>query len=772
MKIFRFSSFLICTVIGVTLFFSGSDSQAQSISKVVTLEEALNSKRDLWGEAAMTQPNGPSCEFFEKLLPPPRYVNADFRYYPILLSAPESPVKARLISNGSGINLPGNTRSWRDVGIPFTFRVGTDEFLFGGLSDRLSEPVLAEGWLPIPEICYTHTTPYQTGGIVPLDQKKRVSPSEVYRLEAFAATDPVLAANGVVFVKFDLKEGTEGYISIQIGCDSTLLSNGKLTDQTGKVLAVFDDTWKKEGKLIKTQLKPGTPSTLAIATKPLSPEANVTVNNQTYSNQRETCSRAWKGIIARGMQIVTPEPRVNNLYRNSVCQIFSQINQDKILYSIGNQYEKLYEAEGSDAALALLAFGYQDEMRRLMLPLFQFTRKGLEYHQAAFKINNLCQYYWYSRDPLVLKELRPMWEKEAQLLDKNRTGPGGLYPAEQYCGDIHTFVQSLTVNTQAWRAMRDIGSLLSETGNRKEAAHYLKEAQSFRKTVLQAIDKSVIYKTDPPFVPVSLSGGEPAHDPILHSRIGGYWNIIIGYAIRSGIFPPGSKQETWIPHYQEQHGGLFMGMVKCGGTQINFWTGEQNVNPLYGTRYSLDALRRDDTERALVSFYGMIAQGLTRTTFIGGEGSSILPVDNNGRFFYLPPNSAASAHALSMLRNLLVQDWDLDDDGKPETLRLGFATPRRWLEDGKTIEVRDAPTAFGKTSFTIKSNLKNGEVELNFTPPHLIPAKTLIRIRVPDGWKVKSASAGSREFKADEKGTIDLTSVKKQTVIKFKVVQI
>ena len=40
-----------------------------------------------------------------------------------------------------------------------------------------------------------------------------------------------------------------------------------------------------------------------------------------------------------------------------------------------------------------------------------------------------------------------------------------------------------------------------------------------------------------------------------------------------------------------------------------------------------------------------------------------------------------------MLRYLLVQDYDLDDDGRAETLRLCFATPRRWLEDGKQIDV-------------------------------------------------------------------------------------
>src|SRR5437763_5015402 len=96
-----------------------------------SFQEAISSKRDLWGEAAMRQPNGPSYEFFENLLPPPRYVNSDFRFYPIVLSAPNAKVKARLISNGNGVNLRGGARSWYDVGTPMLFRVGPDEFAFG-----------------------------------------------------------------------------------------------------------------------------------------------------------------------------------------------------------------------------------------------------------------------------------------------------------------------------------------------------------------------------------------------------------------------------------------------------------------------------------------------------------------------------------------------------------------------------------------------------------------------------------------------------------------
>ena len=149
-----------------------------------------------------------------------------------------------------------------------------------------------------------------------------------------------------------------------------------------------------------------------------------------------------------------------------------------------------------------------------------------------------------------------------------------------------------------------------------------------------------------------------------------------------------------------------MGMIRSGGAEFNFWSGEHRVNPLYGTRYALDTLRRDDPERALVSFYGMLAQGLTRNTFVGGEGCTLQPVDDGGRFFYCPPNTAANAHVLSMLRYQLVQDWDLDDDGQPETLRLLFGTSRRWLEMARALKSIEHRPRLGKSPFWLDRRLK------------------------------------------------------------------
>lgn len=750
------------------------------------LEVALNAMRDVWGEASLAQPNGPSYEFFAPLLPPPRYVHADFRHYPIILCPPgELPAqgvpfvrndsasrpKARLISDGSGLNLRGGSRSWNDVGVPVRFRVGPDEFLFGSLRDRVTEPELAEGWLPIPEIRYAHASPVQSEGMVPLNATRRASPGEIYRLEAFASTTAELEANCVVFVRFNLAQGTNGFLSVEIDSPPPLRFNaGRLSDAQGRMLAIFDGNWKFERGRMVARLRADTAATFAVPTVPLAANRTLAVSPTIYAEQRAACVATWKGIVDRAAQVEVPEPRVNHAWRNAVVQNFQLINHGQLRYSTGNQYDQIYAGEGSDAVMALLGWGYAAEVRRLMVPLFDFSRKGLELHQAAFKLNNLVRYVWQTRDVAAVSELRSRWEKEVERFVQGRTGPQGLFPKEQYCGDIHTPVQSLNVNARAWRALHDFGAFLTEFGDQEAGRRYSADAAAFRPVVLQAVARAVSNTTSPPFVPIALDGGEPVHSPILHSRIGSYWNIIIGYTIGSGLFPTGSEQENWIPRYQEQHGGIFLGMVRSGGGTFNFWTGPERVNPLYGTRYTLDALRRDEPDRALVSFYGTLAQGLTRNTFVGGEGCTLRPVDAEGRFFYCPPNSAASAHVLSMLRAMLVQDSDRDDDGRPETLRLLFATSRRWLEDGKAIKVERAPTAFGEVSVHVRSRLAVGEIVADVDLPTRHPAKqTQLRIRVPDGWRVVGATAGADGLKSDAQGTVDLSSLRGRQTIRFQV---
>src|SRR5437762_2101393 len=153
MSLSRCLSRVVMALVMIELALVAPMLRAELLTKpnVPSLAEMIAAGSDVCGEMAMAQPNGDSYEFFEPLLPPLRYVHADFRYYPLVLSAPNAKTKARLISNGSGVNLRGGSRSWKDVGTPVVFRVCPDEFRFGDLRERVSQPLLADGWLPIYE---------------------------------------------------------------------------------------------------------------------------------------------------------------------------------------------------------------------------------------------------------------------------------------------------------------------------------------------------------------------------------------------------------------------------------------------------------------------------------------------------------------------------------------------------------------------------------------------------------------------------------------------
>ena len=173
---------------------------------------------------------------------------------------------------------------------------------------------------------------------------------------------------------------------------------------------------------------------------------------------------------------------------------------------------------------------------------------------------------------------------------------------------------------------------------------------------------------------MALFGEEKPYDTLTASKLGSYWCLLSPYVLGSGIFA-GTPRERWIIDTYHARGGVTMGMIRFH-QHSGLFANENGVDDCYSLRYVMALLGRDEVDRALVSFYGKLAQGLTRDTFIGGEGTSLVPLDEFGRPMYLPPNATGNAYFLWTLRNLLVQDGDCDENGRPATLRLLFATPR------------------------------------------------------------------------------------------------
>ncbi len=71
----------------------------------------------------------------------------------------------------------------------------------------------------------------------------------------------------------------------------------------------------------------------------------------------------------------------------------------------------------------------------------------------------------------------------------------------------------------------------------------------------------------------------------------------------------------------------------------------------------------------------------------------------------------------------------------------------------------------------MQSRLSRAEVVANVSLPTRNPAKrTLLRARVPDGWRVTGAQVeGGPALTADDKGTVDLSALRGNATIRFKV---
>jgi hypothetical protein len=153
------------------------------------------------------------------------------------------------------------------------------------------------------------------------------------------------------------------------------------------------------------------------------------------------------------------------------------------------------------------------------------------------------------------------------------------------------------------------------------------------------------------------------------------------------------------------------------------------VYNMQGTAYLL----RDEPKAAIRTFYSTMACAFSHTVFE--------PVEHRwgwGQYFGPPSTDGAW---FELYRHLLIRERDDD------TLLLGQATPRAWLENGKRIEVKRAPTHYGPISFAIESRADSGEItatiELSERKP---PAALLVRFRHPQAKPIRSVSVDGQDW--------------------------
>ena len=148
--------------------------------------------------------------------------------------------------------------------------------------------------------------------------------------------------------------------------------------------------------------------------------------------------------------------------------------------------------------------------------------------------------------------------------------------------------------------------------------------------------------------------------------------------------------------------------------------------PVYNPQATVYLLR-DDAKAAIRDFYSGMACAFSHSAFE--------PVECRWTWgqYYGPPSTDGTWFELYC--HMLIDERDDD------TLLLLQAAPRRWLEDGKRISVRRAPTCYGVLSMTMESHAAAGRIVAEVDmPTRRQPKELVIRFRHPEQGRIRSAT--------------------------------
>jgi hypothetical protein len=261
------------------------------------------------------------------------------------------------------------------------------------------------------------------------------------------------------------------------------------------------------------------------------------------------------------------------------------------------------------------------------------------------------------------------------------------------------------------------------------------------------------------FLPTRLVDREGPYTTVTESRAGSYWNLVVPYALASGLFAPGSREATGMLRYVLGHGGRLLGLVRADAARLYGRGPGSGTDQVYGVNMSRFLADEDEPDQLVLSLYGALAAAMTPNTYVSGESATVAPLHGSYyRAMYLPPNGGANAAFLETLRLMLVHETRTAG-GAPAGLELAFATPRGWLEPGKAIRVAGEPTSFGRLSYSLERTERSVRVTVD-APASPRPGSLRLRLRLPARERIGAIRPAGRVRLDRATGTLDLSRLR------------
>ena len=721
---------------------------------VGAVTRAVRARRDIWGEQLLAAPGGPTYEAARRFLSPILYAQQS-RHRPLTSSgvyylplsypytAYGSTTFALHVADGSQIV------TGRIGGPSLSVYVGArGRERYGACLSRLRAARLAEGYLPILQTSYVDRDGVR------------------YRQESFAGR--VSDAPGTIsFVRLtiDARKARAGAVVRLVASAGRQTATGdRLTSGKGDRLIVgaggrftrgafqFEVAAGQSTVIFADWLNAPSPAGLLLADEP------------TYDAARERVVAFWKERLEAGAHFSVPEKRVNDAQKALLIQQMAHTWR----YSVGNPYQELSFAEGLDTAEVMSGYGFDDVTRAILRFSLEQLPARFTSWRAGERLVAGALYYQLYRDEAFLDEQERGLERVLRALEARqiKSGParGRLRP-ERLSSDLPEPVHGLPGQMVAWQGLLAMGRVWAITGHSQLAAHSWRVALRLEAALRRAVRHSMVRLADRSlFLPAVLSKPIKPYRQITASRAGSYWNLVLPYGLASGFVAPGTHLSDGVIRYLLNHGGRLLGVTRADAHIIYDKPRYPNsgLGQVYGLNVSRFLADNDRADQLVLSLYGMLAIGMTPETYVSGEAVSVTPIgDTYNRKMYLPPNSGANSTFLETLRVMLIHERR-GARGAPVGLDLAFSTPRPWLGDGKAIRVDDAPTSFGRVSYSIVR--RGRRITVSVTPPASPAPRSLrLRLRLPSGNRLVEVRLGGRRISFDATtGTIDISGRKEQ----------
>jgi len=314
----------------------------------------------------------------------------------------------------------------------------------------------------------------------------------------------------------------------------------------------------------------------------------------------------------------------------------------------------------------------------------------------------------------------------------------GLEPPIDVCDGSDTRL-FFSVNAWYYAGLKRAAEVLAGQ-NAARYAGLVKEAELFRRDIRKAADRSMAlspvvkvgdgtYRRYVPFAPYMRGLGTEMDTGFSGYADGRWFEFVMGslLLVRCGIY------DVNEPVVQEMFDVYEDRLVQDGQNGQN---GYNDAPALY--------LLLDDVPLFLRGMYHSYAAEVDPEL-----GYIFWEVQNRS---YARDKTFEEAAFLERVRAMLVME-----DGKD--LWLARATPRAWLEQGKKISVRSAPTFFGAASYEIVSDVDHGRITATVEMPSRRPPQSvLLRFRHPKALPIRSVAVNGKPWSSfrRDKETVEL----------------